>query len=199
MSTIRQPWERVTHDPAIVAAFEAVDRRDFLDLKQARAAMEDRPLPIGHRQTNSQPSTVAQMLVYLEVQPGHHVLDVGTGSGWTTALLGHLVGPSGSVTGVELVPELARSGAANLAKYEMPWASITTATPGSLGAPAKAPFDRILVSAEATSLPAELVAQLKPDGLMVIPVAGEMTVVRRRRGEADEVTRHGRYSFVPLL
>lgn len=180
-------------------AFAAVDRRAFLPGPQRRFAEQDRPLGIGHDQTNSQPTTVANMLELLDVRPGHRVLDVGAGSGWTTALLGHLVGPTGEVVGVELVPELARWGAGNLATFAMPWTSIRLAEPGVYGVPDAAPFDRILVSAGAEELPTDLVDQLVPDGLLVIPVQGRMLTVRRRNGEPPEVAEHGRYTFVPLL
>ena len=157
----------------------------------------DGPLPIGHGQTNSQPHTVANMLRLLEAGWDMRVLDVGAGSGWTTALLAHLVGPGGQVLGVELVPELARWGADNLAATRQPWASIAVATPGVLGLPEQGLFDRILVSAEATELPQALVQQLHDGGVMVIPVAGEMLRVQRRGAETD-VSRHGGYRFVPL-
>ena len=88
---------------------------------RARADI-DGPIAIGHGQTSSQPRTVEAMLRLLEVRPGQRVLDVGAGSGWTTALLAHLTGPGGRVTGVELVPELARWGAANLGRTAYPWA-----------------------------------------------------------------------------
>lgn len=195
----RQRLDRVTSDPAILESFDQVDRRDFLPPKERSSASLDRPVPIGHGQTNSQPSTVARMLALLEVTTGHRVLDVGSGSGWSTALLGHLVGPTGSVTGIELVPELAHQGAANLETYDLPWTAIREATPGVLGDPDNAPFDRILVSAGAKTLPNELVDQLTPTGLLVVPVAGHMTVVRRHPAEPDEITHHGLYRFVPLL
>src|SRR5215211_7614975 len=92
-------------DP-ISAAFEAAPRAEFLPAGARSHAAYDGPIPIGYGQTNSQPSSVAAMLRLLDVRPGHRVLDVGAGSGWTTALLGHLVGPTGQVIGVELVPEL---------------------------------------------------------------------------------------------
>ena len=107
----------------------------------------------------------------LDVRPGQHVLDVGAGSGWTTALLARLVGPDG-VADVELVPDLAAWGAANLAATDQPWASLVEALPGVLGLPDHAPYDRILVSAEPARMPEELVTQLATDGgAMVIPVA----------------------------
>lgn len=184
------------HD-AVAAAIAAHPRTGFLPPEVRDQAAHDGPLPIGHGQTNSQPRTVAQMLRLLDVAPGMRVLDVGAGSGWSTALLAHLVGAQGEVHGVELVPELARFGAANLAATQQPWARIVTATPGVLGLPDQAPFDRILVSAEPTTLPQSLVDQLRDGGVMVIPVAGEMLRVVRR-GAQTEVTRHGGYRFVPL-
>lgn len=179
-------------------AFDTIRRGDFLPAGEQRFAGQDRALHIGYGQTNSQPSTVATMLGLLEIVPGQRVLDVGCGSGWTTALLGALVGPSGEVVGVELVPELVAWGRENLAAYPMPWTSIQQAHADVLGLPEGAPYDRILVSAEAESVPTQLVEQLAPGGLMVVPVAGRMTVVRRTGGEPT-VERHGYYSFVPLI
>jgi protein-L-isoaspartate(D-aspartate) O-methyltransferase len=177
----------------------ACPRERFLPLRERRHAGRDGPLPIGHGQTSSQPRTVAAMLELLDVQPGDHVLDVGAGSGWTTALLAHLTGPTGSVTGVERVPELVTFGAANLDRARMPWARLALATPGTLGSPEDAPFDRVLVSAEASTLPRALVDQLAPDGVMVIPVKGWMhRVALDAQGEA-RVEFHGAYRFVPLI
>jgi protein-L-isoaspartate(D-aspartate) O-methyltransferase len=184
-------------DPALRDAFARVHREDFLPPDQRGAAAQDTALPIGNGQTNSQPSTVRAMLELLEVGPGHRVLDVGCGSGWTTALLGTLVGSAGEVFGVEVVPELVAWGRENVAGYEMPWTSVHQAEEGVLGLPERAPFDRVLISAEATRLPDPLVGQLAVGGLLVVPVAGRMTVVRRTEGE-PEVSATGWYSFVPL-
>ncbi|MEI2746158.1 MAG: methyltransferase domain-containing protein [Ottowia sp.] len=131
-------------------------------------------------------------------RPAMRVLDVGAGSGWTTALLAHLVGPRGQVHGVERVPELVRFGADNLAATGQPWARIVAAESGVFGLPALAPFDRILVSAEADALPQGLLDQLADGGLMVIPVGGTMQRVQRRGADID-VSEHGGYRFVPLL
>lgn len=180
-------------DP-VEAAFAATPREGFLPRRARRRAGYDGPLDIGHGQTNSQPRTVADMLHLLAVSRGMKVLDVGSGSGWTTALLARLTGPTGSVLGLELEPSLVEFGATNLAPTGLTWASIEQATPGVLGAPDRAPFDRILVSAEARTLPLALVEQLAPDGLMVIPVAGRML----RVNSAGEVERFGAYRFVPL-
>jgi protein-L-isoaspartate(D-aspartate) O-methyltransferase len=181
----------------VAEAFAAMPREWFLPTAERASAGYDGPLPIGHGQTNSQPSTVAAMLRLLDVQPGHKVLDVGCGSGWTTALLAHLTGPTGRVLGVELEPDLVDFGSANLERAGVPWASIHEAKPGVLGLPDAAPYHRILVSAMARELPDELVDQLHTGGVMVIPAAGTMLrVARSMRGVG--VTRHGSYRFVPL-
>ncbi|WP_148573223.1 protein-L-isoaspartate O-methyltransferase family protein [Nocardioides caldifontis] len=183
---------------AVRTAFEEVPREGFLPRRARRRAGHDGPLDIGHGQTNSQPRTVEDMLRLLDVRRGQRVLDVGSGSGWTTALLAHLVGPEGRVLGVERVHDLAMTGAANVAATGQSWATVHLAGPGVLGLPDQAPYDRILVSAEADALPDALVEQLAEGGRMVIPVRGRMLLVERT---ADGVTtsEHGRYRFVPLV
>jgi protein-L-isoaspartate(D-aspartate) O-methyltransferase len=141
----------------VAEAFRALPREDFLRPADRHRAPYDGPLDIGGGQTSSQPRTVAAMLRLLDVTPGQRILDVGSGSGWTTALLAHLTGPTGSVLGVELEPDL--------------------------------------VSASPRSLPSELVDQLGPTGVMVIPVGSTMLRVAHPGGV---VTEHGSYRFVPL-
>ena len=187
----------MTDDP-VVEAMRAVPRQDFLPAHKRHLARFDRPVRLGQGQTNSQPTTVRRMLQLLDVAPGHRVLDVGAGSGWTTALLAHLVGPRGAVIGVELDPDLARWGEQNVRAQDMPWASVRPAEPSALGWPADAPYDRILVSAEARQLPQPLVDQLGAEATMVIPVKGRMLRVRRVGDGRVDITKHGRYAFVPL-
>lgn len=178
-------------------AFEAVRREWFLPPDEGGRADYDGPIPIGHGQTNSQPRTVADMLRLLDPRPGDRVLDVGAGSGWTTALLAQLVGPEGSVLGVELDPDIAAWGAQNLARFDLPWARLVPADPDRLGDPEHAPYHRILVSAEARTTPEALVDQLAEEGVLVVPVAGEMYRVVRT-ADGTTTTRHGHYRFVPL-
>jgi protein-L-isoaspartate(D-aspartate) O-methyltransferase len=182
----------------VTAAMQTIDRRLFLPPRERPNAGVDAPLPIGCRQTNSQPRTVEAMLRLLDVRPGQRVLDVGAGSGWSTALLGTLTGPDGRVLGVELEPTLARWGAGNLAQVGLPHAEIRPALPGVLGWPDEAPYDRILVSAAAKALPQPLLDQLAPDGVLVMPVRSTMVRVTNRPGRDPEVSEHGGYAFVPL-
>jgi protein-L-isoaspartate(D-aspartate) O-methyltransferase len=184
-------------EDAVSAAFAATPRAGFLPRLARRRAAYDGPIQIGRGQTNSQPRTVEAMLRLLAVRAGDRVLDVGAGSGWSTALLAHLTGPTGEVLGVELEPTLVEFGSANLARTGRPWARIEQAVPGVLGRPDGAPYDRVLVSAEPRQLPQELVDQVAIGGRMVIPVNGTMLRVDRTEVGA-EVSEHGGYRFVPL-
>ena len=189
----------MTPDAALDEAFVAAPRATFLPDDQRAFTGLDRPLPIGWGQTNSQPRTVRTMLALLDVRTGHRVLDVGCGSGWTTALLAHLTGADGVVVGVEIVPELVAFGRANLGAYDVPQARIETARPDVLGWPDEAPYDRVLVSAEASGMPWDLALQLEPDNaVMVVPVAGTLVELRKEPGRTTLVE-HGRYAFVPLI
>ncbi|WP_353081049.1 protein-L-isoaspartate O-methyltransferase family protein [Tessaracoccus lapidicaptus] len=185
-------------DDRFTEAFAAAPRADFLTAQQRHNAHIDAPLPIGHGATNSQPSTVLLMLRLLDPHPGDRVLDVGSGSGWTSALLGELVGPTGSVTGVDIVPALVAVGRANLGD-RWPWVRIRLARRDVMGWPDGSPYDRILVSADGGSVPRALEDQLAPGGRMVLPAAQEMTIVERSTDGAL-TRRHapGLFSFVRL-
>jgi protein-L-isoaspartate(D-aspartate) O-methyltransferase len=189
-----------TEHSRVVAALAAIPRARFLpDAVRDRATL-DEPLPIGHGATNSQPWTVQFMLELLHVTAGARVLDVGSGSGWTTALLAHLAGAGGSVLGLEVVPELVTMGRDHLAGFHLPWARIEPAPTDVVGSPADAPFDRILVSADAGGIPAGLEAQLAVGGRLVLPASGVMWVVDRdHEGWHREPVTGYRFAFVPLV
>lgn len=189
-------------DPAtearVRAAMSSTPRADFLPPEVRHLADADHPVMIGWNATNSQPSTVARMLELLDVQSGDRVLDVGSGSGWTTAILSVLAGDEGAVIGVELVPQLVEYGNERLAETGTR-AEIREAVSGVLGLPDEAPFDRILVSAQAATVPTQLEAQLAEGGRLVAPIAGLMTVVDMRDGLPHRRADAGIYSFVPLV
>ncbi len=190
----------MTEHSRVISAFADVPRALFLPPTVRSQAAVDAPLPIGHGATNSQPWTVQFMLELLHVPVGATVLDVGSGSGWTTALLARLTGPTGSVRGVEVVPELVEMGRKHLAAVHLPWAQIEAATPGVLGVPGEAMFDRILVSADPGEIPATLEQQLSVGGRMVIPANGVMWVIDRdAEGWHREPVMGYRFRFVPLV
>lgn len=181
----------------IIKAFRTVDRSDFVTSDFQDAAYDDEALSIGFTQTISQPTTVAIMLELLGAQRGDKVMDVGSGSGWTTAILASIVGSGGAVIGLEIRPELVEIGRQNLAKYHLPQARIEQAGQ-ELGLYGEAPFDRILVSAAARDIPPELIKQLKIGGVIVLPV--EQSVVRVERGRrGNTISEYPGFVFVPLI
>lgn len=181
----------------IEEALRAVDRAQFVPEELQEEAYGDYPLSIGSGQTISQPYTVVFMLELLQPQKGEKILDIGAGSGWTTTLLAHLVGESGSVIGVERIPELVAYGQENLAKFGFPHARIEKAGK-EYGKPSEAPFDKILVSAAAEEIPEKLVEQLKIGGRMIIPVKQAIYVIDRSDSDYTE-EKHEGFVFVPLI
>jgi protein-L-isoaspartate(D-aspartate) O-methyltransferase len=182
--------------PRIIAGFEAIDRKDFVPDQFQAQAYADHPLPIGFGVTISQPTTVAFMLELLAVEQGDRVLDIGAGSGWTTALLCYIADTGGVVFGVERIPELVEIGNRNLHKY-FPLAQILQAGE-QLGAQEKAPFNRILVSAAADDVPADLILQLQIGGRIVLPVRESIVKIDRISADRYEKEEYPGFMFVPL-
>ncbi|NOR58883.1 MAG: L-isoaspartyl protein carboxyl methyltransferase [Sulfurimonas sp.] len=181
----------------IIEAFKNIDRADFVYDPSVSDVYEDYPLQIGYRQTISQPTTVAMMLEMLSPRKGQKVLDIGSGSGWTTALLSFIVGDRGSVVGVERVEELVGFGGVNLNKYGFYNSKIIQAG-NKLGIPGEK-FDRILVSAAADEFPIELTEQLKNNGKLVIPISSSIYEITKKENAEVEVIEHYGFTFVPLI
>lgn len=181
----------------IIEAFRHIDRVDFVLDPTVSDLYEDYPLQIGYQQTISQPTTVAMMLEMLSPKEGQKILDIGSGSGWTTALLSFIAGDKGSVTGIERVDSLVKFGSDNLKKYRFKNSKIIQAR-NKLGIVGEK-FDRILVSAAATEFPSELAEQLKVGGKLVIPVKSSIyEITKNELGELKAIEHYG-FRFVPLI
>lgn len=182
----------------VLDAMSRVPRHEFVPLARRAEAYEDHPIPIGEAQTISQPLIVAVALQFLSLQPTDRVLEVGTGSGYQTALLAEL---SQHVYSVERHASLAAAAQRALLRLGYNNVTITTGD-GSRGLADRAPFDAIVVSAAAPHIPASLFEQLKETGRMVIPVgpeeAQQLQLVEKKNG-APVITVLEPCRFVPLI
>jgi protein-L-isoaspartate(D-aspartate) O-methyltransferase len=185
-------------DPRILDAMLRVPRHEFVSNANPAQAYEDHPLPIGQGQTISQPYIVAVMLESLQILPTDKVLEVGSGSGYATALLAEL---AAQVYSVERHPALAMASRDVLAR--LGYTNIQTSTgDGALGFPAAAPFDAILVSAAAPAMPPALLPQLREGGRMIIPIgtddSQQLQFVRIVNGQ-PLISPRELVRFVPLI
>ncbi len=177
----------------IINAFLNIDRLDFVKSEDIKEAYENHPLSIGYGSTISQPYTVAFMLELLQPENSDDILDVGCGSGWTTALLG-FIADKGSVTGVEIIKELIEFGKNNLKKYNFKNATIVH---GDKFLSKDERYDKILVSAAAREMPDELISIMKDNARMVIPVNSSIFLAEKRNDRLFFDKYYG-FAFVPL-
>jgi protein-L-isoaspartate(D-aspartate) O-methyltransferase len=188
----------VLYSPHLIKAFHRCNRMYFVPEELQSETYGDYPLSIGMGQTISQPTTVAIMLEFLRPKAGNKVLDIGSGSGWTTALLACAVEPDGFVEGLERVPSLVEYGRNSLKRVRIVNASIDFADPHALGKPGHH-YDRILVSASADKLPQTLIEQLNPRGILVIPILESIwRFVKSEDGTISSYELPG-FRFVPLI
>ena len=191
---IRDGWLKT---PRIIESFRKIKRIDFLPEEIKNLAEVDEALPIGFEQTISQPLVVAFMLELLQPEPGNKILDVGSGSGWTNALLGQIVGSKGRVISLEIIPELKEFGRRNAEKYKGNIESICA--DGSKGFEKEAPYDKILASASAKEIPLAWKEQLKIGGILVTPVNNSIWRFFKKSETEFVGEEYPGFIFVPLI
>ncbi len=194
----RQLRKRGIRDERVLAAMLSVPRHEFIPVELASEAYTDRPLPIGHGQTISQPFMVAAMAEALELSGGERVLEIGTGSGYQAAVLSLL---AGEVYTIEMHEDLAVESAERLRRLGYANVHVHVGD-GTLGWPDEAPFVAIIVTAAAPDVPPPLAAQLAEGGRLIVPVGSpdEQRLLRVEKRD-DAFTQRALYHcrFVPLL
>lgn len=193
--------QNILKTPQIIEAFKAIDRKDFVPEEYKDEAYVDTALPTTKEQTISQPYTVAFMLELLQPKEGNKIMDVGSGSGWQTALLAYIVGPKGKVFGIERIPEVKKMGDENIAKYNFVKKGIVTNLEMNAGngIPQEAPFDRIIAGASGESVPDAWKEQLKIGGRIVMPIKDAIhLLIKQKNGTFHEQTFPG-FAFVPFV
>jgi protein-L-isoaspartate(D-aspartate) O-methyltransferase len=186
----------------IIDAFEHVRRIEFVSKELELDVDADVALPIGYGQTISQPLVVAIMLELLDPQKGQKILDVGSGSGWTAAMLAYIVGLEGHVIAVDIVKDLTEFGKANTDKFGFVKNGIAEFynVDGGQGFPAQAPYDRILVSASVKDeIPQALKDQLKIGGKMVIPYRNSIVYLEKESEDKFYKEEFQGFTFVPFV
>ena len=187
----------------IIEAFRAVHHANFMPDDIKHLAEQDLAFPIGYGQTISQPLTVAFMLEKLQPNAGDKVLDIGSGSGWTSALLAHIAGEKGKVIAIEIIPELKEIGERNATKYNFVEKGIAKfiCADGVKGYKEQAPYDKILVSAAAAvdNIPQEWKDQLKVGGRIVAPIESSIWVFTKKSAQEFDEQEYPGFEFVPLI
>jgi len=187
--------------PRIIEAFRKIKRIDFLPKDIKNLAELNEALPIGFGQTISQPLVVAFMIEQLNPQPGEKILDIGSGSGWTSALLGEIVREQGKVIAIEVIPELMEFGKKNVEKYDFVKKGQVQfiCADGSKGYQKEALFDKILVSATAERVFPAWKEQLKIDGRIVTPIGSSIWLFIKKSEKDFAEFEYPGFAFVPLI
>jgi len=197
-SLIQNGWLKT---PRITEAFKKIKRIDFLPEDIKDLAELNEALPIGYGQTISQPLVVAFMIEQLEPKQGDKILDIGFGSGWTSALLAEIVGEKGKIIAIEIIPGLMEFGKQNVIKYNFIEKGIAEfiCADGSKGYKKEAPFDKILVSAAAERCFPSWKEQLKIGGRIVTPIGSSIWIFIKKSETEFEEIEHPGFAFVPLI
>ena len=194
MLTAEHIEHRGIRDPEVLRVIRSVPRSEFVPPQLVNEAYDDRPLDIGYGATISQPYIVAAMTQLLEIRRSHRILEIGTGSGYQTAILAEL---GSEVFSIEIIPELAESAARRLQRLGYRNVHVTVGD-GYKGWPEEAPFDRILLAAAPPALPPVLLSQLALEGKLIAPV-GEQEDQQLIIVEKDLAGRVSRRAVMPVL
>jgi len=192
--------KRGIQDQRVLDIMGSINRQKFVSEEYAQSANNDGPLPIGHGQTISQPFIVAFMTENLKIDASHKILEIGTGSGYQSAVLSNL---SNQVHTIEIIDELAKEASSRL--NELGYNNITVhCGDGYKGLPEEAPFDRIMVTAAPEAIPEILVEQLSEGGMMILPMGEEfdiqhLWVVTKEGGGSIKKEKVLPVRFVPMV
>jgi protein-L-isoaspartate(D-aspartate) O-methyltransferase len=188
------------NDDRVESALRNIPRHEFVPESELDYAYDNEPLPIMKNQTISQPGVVTRMTEWLDVKDGQKILEIGTGSGWQSAIISYLVG-SGSVYSIERHPELVKFAQENLKKLKIDNVHVILGD-GNLGYPKESPYDRIIITAACTEIPSPLFDQLSENGLIIAPVgdSSQSLVLQKKTSKGMlEIRKESKYVFVPLI
>lgn len=192
--------EGFLNDASVESAIRQCPRHEFVPKSFLDMAYENIPVPLMKEQTISQPAVVARMTEWLDVSEGQKILEIGSGSGWQSAILSVLVG-NGRVFSIDRHSELVNFAKENLNKFGIRNVDVILGD-GSIGLPKESPFDRIIITAACKKVPPPLFEQLSLEGLLIAPV-GEylqsMIVYKKTTSGIKEIYNQPGYSFVPLF
>jgi protein-L-isoaspartate(D-aspartate) O-methyltransferase len=187
-------------DERVESALRNIPRHEFVPESELDYAYNNEPLPIMKNQTISQPGVVTRMTEWLDVKDGQKILEIGTGSGWQSAILSYLVG-SGSVYSIERHSELVKFAQENLKKLNIGNVHVILGD-GSVGYSQAAPYDRIMITAACSEIPLPLIEQLRENGLILAPVGDSsqsLILLQKTSKGMIEIKNQSKYVFVPLV
>jgi len=187
-------------DGRVESALRNIPRHEFVPESELDYAYNNEPLQIMKNQTISQPGVVTRMTEWLDVKNGQKILEIGTGSGWQSAILSYLVG-TGNVYSVERHPKLVKFAHENLKKLNIDNVHLVLGD-GSVGYPKESPYDRIIITAACSKIPLPLIEQLSENGLIIAPVgdASQSLVLLQKTSKGIvEIRNESHYVFVPLI
>jgi len=187
-------------DERVESALRKIPRHEFVSESELDYAYDNEPLSIMKNQTISQPGVVTRMTEWLDVKNGQNILEIGTGSGWQSAILSYLVG-TGTVYSIERHPELVKFAQENLKKLNIDNVHVILGD-GTLGYPQASPYDRIIITAACNEIPIPLIDQLDENGLIIAPVGDSsqtLVLLQKTSKGMVEIKNQSKYVFVPLV